>query len=197
MNVLIVYAHPNPASFNAALRQTAVGALSRAGHSILLSDLYAMHFNPALGKAELLGDLQHIQPELDKVRRADMLLFQFPLWWYTMPAIMKGWIDRVFAEGFAYGEGKEFETGLLKGKKAMLSFTVGAQKDYFQQVPQRDPMRIVEHIHYGMFAYVGLEVLPPYIVYAPGSMDDQGRKGALEHYRQYLQNLHQVEPLKF
>lgn len=197
MNILIVFAHPNPASFNAAMRQTAVGALSRAGHSILLSDLYSMHFNPALGKTELQGDLRHIQPEIDKVRRADLLLFQFPLWWYTMPAIMKGWIDRVFAEGFAYAEGKEFETGLLQGKKAMLSFTVGAQADYFQQVPQRDPLRIVEHIHYGMFAYVGLEVLPPYIVYAPGSMDDQGRKGVLEHYRQYLQNLHQIQPLKF
>ncbi len=197
MNVLIIYAHPNPDSFNAAMRQTAVGALSRAGHSILISDLYALHFNPVLGKAELEGNLRQIQPEIDKVRRADLLLFQFPLWWYSMPAIMKGWIDRVFAEGFAYSEGNEFETGLLKGKKAMLSFTVGYPESYFQESFQRQPMGIVEHIHYGMFAYVGMEVLPPYIVYGPGLMDDVERKGVLEHYRQYLQNLHHVRPLDF
>lgn len=76
MNLLIIYAHPNPNSFNASLRDLAVRALSQAGHSILLSDLY-------------------------KVQRADLLLFQFPDWWYGMPAIMKSWIDRVFAYGFA------------------------------------------------------------------------------------------------
>lgn len=197
MNVLIIYAHPNPESFNAAMRETAIGALSRSGHSILLSDLYTMHFNPVLGKSELQGQLQHIQPEIAKVRRADMLLFQFPLWWYSMPAIMRGWIDRVFAEGFAYSEGHEFETGLFTGKKAMLSLTVGGDENYFLQTPQRNLMGILEPIHYGIFSFTGMEVLPPYIVHAPASKTDAERKAVLEHYRQYLQNLHQVRPLSF
>ena len=197
MNILIIYAHPNPDSFNAAMRETAVGALSRAGHSILTSDLYTMHFNPVLSAKELSGDLSAIKAEMDKVRRADMLLFQFPDWWYGMPAIMKGWIDRVFAAGFAYDEGLEFELGLLKGKKAMISMTVGYRESYYRQAPQRDLMRVLEPIHYGYFAYCGLEVLPPYIVYAPSQMSDLERKETLEHYRQYLSELHTLKALKF
>ncbi len=197
MNILIIYAHPNPNSFNAALRDVAVGTLSRAGHSILLSDLYTMRFNPVLGARELLGDLSDIQPEIDKVRRADLLLFQFPDWWYGMPAIMKGWIDRVFAFGFAYDDQHSFENGLLRGKKTMLSMTVGAREDYFRQAPQRDLLRVLEPIHYGIFAYCGMEVLPPFIAYGPGEMSEAERKATLEAFRQHLQKLPELEPLRF
>jgi len=197
MNVLIIYAHPNPNSFNAAMRDLAVRALSQAGHSILLSDLYTMRFNPVLSAKELQGDLRDIQPEIEKVRRADLLLFQFPDWWYGMPAIMKGWVDRVFAQGFAYDEGQEFERGLLRGKKAMVAMTVGYPRAYYAQAPQRDLARALEPIHYGVFAYCGLEVLPPYIVHAPGSMSEAERRDALEEYRQYLSELHKVKPLVF
>ncbi len=197
MNVLIVYAHPNPHSFNAAMRDTAIRTLSQAGHSILLSDLYAMRFNPVLSAEELRGDQSSVQPEIEKVRRADLLLFQFPNWWYGMPAIMKGWVDRVFAYGFAYDETHSFETGLLSGKKVMLSLTVGARKDYYQQAPQRDLMRVLEPIHYGYFAYCGLEVLPPFIAYAPGEMHEAGRKATLEAFRAHLQKITEMQPLRF
>lgn len=197
MNVLIIYAHPNPNSFNAALRDLAVRTLSHAGHSILLSDLYTMRFNPVLSAQELQGDLQDIQPEIEKARRADLLLFQFPNWWYGMPAIMKGWIDRVFAYGFAYDDEHSFENGLLRGKKAMLSLTVGAREDYFRQAPQRDLMRVLEPIHYGIFAYCGLEVLPPFIAYGPGEMSEAERKATLEAFREHLKKLPELEPLRF
>lgn len=197
MNVLIIHAHPNPNSFNAALRDVAVRTLSRSGHSILLSDLYTMRFNPVLSARELQGDLSEIQPEIDKVRRADLLLFQFPDWWYGMPAIMKGWIDRVFAFGFAYDDEHSFENGLLRGKKAMLSLTVGAREDYFQQAPQRDLMRVLEPIHYGILAYCGLEVLPPFIAYGPGEMSEAERKATLEAFREHLQKLPELKPLRF
>ncbi len=197
MNVLIIHAHPNPNSFNAALRDVAVRTLSRSGHSILLSDLYIMRFNPVLSARELQGDLSEIQPEIDKVRRADLLLFQFPDWWYGMPAIMKGWIDRVFAFGFAYDDEHSFENGLLRGKKAMLSLTVGAREDYFQQAPQRDLMRVLEPIHYGILAFCGLEVLPPFIAYGPGEMSEAERKATLEAFREHLQKLPELKPLHF
>lgn len=197
MNVLIVYAHPNPSSFNATLRDLAVRTLSQAGHSILLSDLYTMRFNPVLSAQELQGDLTDIQPEIEKVRRADLLLFQFPDWWYGMPAIMKGWIDRVFAYGFAYDNQHSFENGLLRGKKAMLSLTVGAREDYFRQAPQRDLIRVLEPIHYGIFAYCGLEVLPPFIAYGPGEMSEAERKATLEAFRKHLKRLPELEPLRF
>jgi len=197
MNVLIIYAHPNPNSFNAALRDLAVRALSQAGHSILLSDLYTMRFNPVLSAKELQGDLRDIQPEIEKVRRADLLLFQFPDWWYGMPAIMKGWIERVFAYGFAYDDEHSFESGLLRGKKAMLSLTVGAREDYFRQAPQRDLMRVLEPIHYGVFAYCGMEVLPPFIAYGPGEMSEAERKATLEAFREHLKKLPELTPLCF
>ncbi|MEN9203062.1 MAG: NAD(P)H-dependent oxidoreductase [Thermostichus sp. DG_1_5_bins_95] len=197
MNVLIVYAHPDPNSFNAALRDIAVEVLTEAGHGVVLSDLYAMNFNPVLRLNELRGDLQEIEPEMDKVRGADLLLFQFPNWWYGMPAILKGWIDRVFAFGFAYDTDHTFAEGLLKGKKAMLSFTVGAREDYFRQAPQRDLLRVFEPIHYGTFAYCGLQVLPPFIVYGPGEMDEAERQNTLAAFREYLQKLPELQPLCF
>lgn len=189
MNTLIAYAHPNPASFNAAMRDAAIEALGEAGHAVELSDLYAMDFDPILGSRELLGDLGAIQGELDKVRRADLLVFQFPDWWYGMPAIMKGWIDRVFAYGFAYDDEHFLESGLLAGRKAMLVMTVGAREDYYRQAPQRDLLRVLEPIHYGVLSYCGLEVLPPYIVYGPGLMDAREREVALRRYREYVRNI--------
>ena len=197
MNTLIVYAHPNPHSFNTALRDSAIDTLNRAGHSVLLSDLYAMGFDPVMSLAELKGDLSAIQSEMEKVSWADLLLFQFPDWWYSMPAIMRGWIDRVFAFGFTYDDQHSFENGLLLGKKALICMSVGSRQDYFQQAPERDLMRVLEPIHYGVFKYVGLEVLPPYIVYGPGEMSEPERRAALEGYRQYLLSLDQLEPLRF
>jgi NAD(P)H dehydrogenase (quinone) len=197
MNVLIIYAHPNPSSFNAAMLQVALRTLRQAGHSVLLSDLYAMQFNPVLGARELQGDFSDVQPEMNKVRQAELLLFQFPNWWYGMPAIMKGWVDRVFAFGFAYDDHHSFETGLLQGKKAMLSMTVGARPDYYLQAPQRDLMRVLEPIHYGYFAYCGMEVLPPFIAYGPGEMSEPERQATLKAYGQHLQKLPELQALRF
>ncbi|RDI96621.1 flavodoxin family protein [Meiothermus sp. QL-1] len=197
MNALIVYAHPNPHSFNAAMRDMALRALSQAGHSVLLSDLYAQRFNPVLSQEELQGQLEAVKPEMEKLRRADLLLLQFPLWWYGMPAILKGWVDRVLAYGFAYDEAHSFESGLLRGKKALLSVTVGAREAYYQEAPERNLMRVLEPIHYGVLAYCGMEVLPPFIVYGPLEMTEAERKAALEAYRSYLQGLDELQPLRF
>lgn len=197
MNVLIIYAHPNPHSFHAALREAAVGALSRAGHSILLSDLYTMRFNPVLSLKELEGDHHLIRGEMDKVRRADLLLFQFPDWWYGMPAIMKGWLDRTLAYGFAYDETHSFETGLLRGKRTLLTTSTQTRKPYYDAAPQRDLLRVLEPIHYGVLAYCGLEVLPPFIVYGPQEMSEDERREVLEDYRQYLGGLERLRPIKF
>jgi NAD(P)H dehydrogenase (quinone) len=197
VNVFIIYAHPNPHSFHAALREVAVGALSRAGHSILLSDLYTMRFNPVMSLKELGGDHHLIRGEMDKVRRADLLLFQFPDWWYGMPAIMKGWLDRTLAYGFAYDETHSFESGLLRGKRALLTTSTQTRKPYYDAAPQRDLLRVLEPIHYGVLAYCGLEVLPPFIVYGPQEMSEDERREVLEDYREYLSGLERLRPMKF
>jgi NAD(P)H dehydrogenase (quinone) len=131
MNILLVFAHPEPRSLNAALRDVAIASLREDGHEVRVSDLYAdgwksevdrTDFPPlapgerlsvaaASGAAFATGALTHdVRAEQDKLLWADVLILQFPLWWYTMPAILKGWVDRVYAYGFAYGVGEHSDS---------------------------------------------------------------------------------------
>lgn len=160
MNVLLVYAHPEPTSLNGSLKAFTVGRLEQAGHRVQVSDLYAMKwkstldaddfphrdksspFHPSLDsqKAFEQGTQgEDVAKEQEKLLWADALILQFPLWWYTMPAILKGWIDRVYAYGFAYGVGEHsdkhwgdrFGDGTMKGKRAMLLVTVGGWEPHY------------------------------------------------------------------
>lgn len=126
MKVLIVYAHPEPQSLNSALRDVAVHELEAQGHEVQVSDLYGMNWKSEVSHADFpLLDKQtrlqvsnaskagfnanaltkDVQTEQEKLLWADTLILQFPLWWFTMPAILKGWVDRVYSCGFAHGIG--------------------------------------------------------------------------------------------
>ncbi|KAG8571585.1 hypothetical protein GDO81_011709 [Engystomops pustulosus] len=135
-NVLIVYAHQEPKSMNGSLKNIAVDVLSKMGCSVTVSDLYAMNFNAVTTRNDIAGDLcnpQHfsygvetmeaykkgclcedILKEQEKITEADLVIFQFPLYWFSFPAIMKGWIDRCFVQGFAFDFPGCYDTGLLK-----------------------------------------------------------------------------------
>ncbi|MGT2949233.1 NAD(P)H-dependent oxidoreductase [Streptococcus devriesei] len=127
MNTLIVYAHPNPKSFNAEILKTVQTNLSKA-HTVKTIDLYAENFDPILRFDEKLKrrDLDKVA-EMEDYRRlvtwADQLIFIFPIWWSGMPAILKGFIDRVFVSGFAYSYKKTGLAGHLKGKSAWIITT--------------------------------------------------------------------------
>lgn len=101
MRVLIVYCHPSPASFTAAILQQACRALADMGHETEIIDLYAEGFNPAMSLSEWQGYHTPVENEkpvaahLAALRRADALLFVYPTWWYGQPAMLKGWLDRV------------------------------------------------------------------------------------------------------
>jgi NAD(P)H dehydrogenase (quinone) len=111
MRVLVIYCHPMPDSFNAALRDEAVEALTAAGHSVELRDLYAEGFDPVLStqqrtvyfnEAETLSGMEdHVAALL----RADWLILVYPTWWFGMPAMLKGWFDRVWLPGVAFRVG--------------------------------------------------------------------------------------------
>ena len=131
MRALIVFAHPERQSFSAALKNEAVSTLTRLGYEVEVSDLYAMGWKPALGPAEfdtdranpeyldLSREQEHafardshssdVKREQDKVAAASLVLFHFPVWWFSMPAMLKGWVDRVFSRGFAYSAGHKYE----------------------------------------------------------------------------------------
>jgi NAD(P)H dehydrogenase (quinone) len=143
MNVLIVLAHPEPNSLNGHLKDIAVETLTSNGDEVKVSDLFAMKFKAVLDEDDFTERVdksvfnpiieqynavktgkvpEDVAAEMKKVKWADLIIFQFPVWWTSFPAILKGWIDRVFANGFAFdaAEGKMYTEGLLKGKKALL-----------------------------------------------------------------------------
>lgn len=126
MNILIIYAHPNHDSFNGAILKTIRENIS-SDHQVKLLDLYAENFDPVLrfDKEKKRRDLDK-DPETASYRKditwADKLIFIYPIWWSGMPAILKGYIDRVFVAGFAYSY-KKVGIGLeghLTGKSAWI-----------------------------------------------------------------------------
>lgn len=108
MNVLVVSAHPVAESFTNHLRDRAVGALRAAGHQVRLTDLYDPPFEARLSQAEWKahrGDPDRkaaIATYAADLRWAEALVLVYPTWWSAMPAVMKGWIDRVWVDGVAY-----------------------------------------------------------------------------------------------
>jgi NAD(P)H dehydrogenase (quinone) len=220
MNVLIIFAHPEPASFNAALKNEAVAALTQAGHAVTVSDLYAMGWNPTLGPREfdhdradanvldLSREQEHahrndshaadVRAEQAKVAAADLVLFHFPVWWFGMPAILKGWVDRVFSRGFAYSAGRKYDRGHFKGKRAMLSITTGTASTLYEPDGiDGELLHVLWPIHNGMLAYTGFTVLPPFVAWMPGRVGAQERASYLTAYRQRLAALDTTEPLFF
>jgi putative NADPH-quinone reductase len=102
MRVLVIYCHPNPESFTATIQAEAIEALSRAGHDVRVADLYAEGFNPVMSREERLGyhtqgaNEAPVASELERLRWAEALVFIYPTWWYGQPAMLKGWLDRVW-----------------------------------------------------------------------------------------------------
>src|SRR3989339_1502950 len=148
MNIFIVHAHPEPQSFTSAMKDAAVADFTAAGHQVVVSDLYAMNWNPVAsaadfgtrGNAEYMNyaleqrtnaDAQtlsaDIVAELEKLEAADLVIFSFPLYWFSVPAIMKGWFDRVLVSGRVYGGRRFYDQGGLKGKRALLALTTGGR----------------------------------------------------------------------
>lgn len=209
---LIVHAHPEPLSLNGALTRLAVDTLTEQGMAVEVSDLYAQDFKAVAGRAdfarlansERLGyvhEQRHasadrayardILREQDRVAAADLLIFQFPLWWYAVPAILKGWADRVLTHGFAYTDAHLFETGLLRGKRAMLSVTTGGTQE--ELLADRQTTGTIEEFlkpfSGGVLRFVGMQVEPPYLFHAPASMTAGQRRQGMDAYRQRLLQL--------
>jgi NAD(P)H dehydrogenase (quinone) len=213
MRVLIVYAHPEPHSFNGALKDLAVEVLTQAGHQVRVSDLYAMHFQPTGGPGDfttpsLAGPFRYqaeqaaakftpeLQSEIDKVAWCDMLIFQCPMWWFSLPAILKGWVDRVFAFGFAYDRSCAYDTGLFRGKRAMLSLTTGSPAAAFGPQARHGSIEdLLLHVNRGMFYFVGMEVLPPFVAYGAPRGTPEERAGYLKAYRERLLTIDSTVPL--
>ncbi len=219
MNVLIVHAHEEPKSFNGAMKETAVRVLQESGHSVEVSDLYAMQFNPVGGRHDFtrLADpdffkygveqtkateartfAADVAAEQERLIRADFLIFQFPLWWFGLPAILKGWVDRVFAAGLTYGGGRWYSKGVFRGKRAMLSLTTGGPPNiYSPRGLNGDIDNLLFPIQHGMLYFVGFDVLPPFVAWAVARSSQEQRQEYLRSYTERLRNWMTAKPISF
>jgi len=128
MKHLIIYSHPNPKSFNHAIVDSFSQTLEDSGYEVKIRDLYDMAFNPVLSASdfELMAQgtyADDVLKEQEFVKWADVITFVFPIWWNSSPAIMRGYVDRVFSVGFAYTEDMK---GLLPEKKILIICTLNA-----------------------------------------------------------------------
>ncbi|WP_137388538.1 NAD(P)H-dependent oxidoreductase [Rhodoligotrophos defluvii] len=219
MKVLIVCVVPGPRSFNAAMLSTAVEALSACGHEVRVSNLVAMNFDPVCRDADFSApqnpehiryDIeqrfaaennsfsQDIAAELEKLMWCDCLILQFPLYWFSVPAILKGWIDRVFVNGIIYGGGKWYDRGGLSGKRAMLAFSTGCYPTMCGSDGINGDMDIILWpLQNGVLRFCGMQVLPPFIAWSVAYLDNPKRQTILDDYAGHLRGIETLTALPF
>lgn len=222
--VLIVHAQPEPTSLTRTLVDVAGQALGAAGHQVLQSDLYAMGWKAVyderdfpqradLARLDFVRESGHAyeqghQPadvveEQRKLLAADLVILQFPLWWFGMPAIMKGWIDRVWARGLAYGHRGQgnrsrYGEGGFSGRRAMVSVTTGGPAaDYGPRGINGPIDQLLFPITHGTLFYPGMSVLKTQAVHGAGRMTAERVEAAAAAWRARLAGVFEEAPIAF
>ena len=189
MKHLIVYSHPNPKSFCHAILETAKEALAAKKHDIVVRDLYALGFDPVLKAADLAATQEgkmpaDIKAEQDHIAWSDIMTVIHPVWWTGLPAMMKGYIDRVFSYGFAYSSDDKGIVKLLTDKKAIILNTQGTPEKVYEKSGMFDAMRKTSDT--GIYEFCGVKVLSHQFFGAVPYVDDAARKGYLDKVRQIV-----------
>lgn len=226
MKVLWVFAHPEQQSLNASLRDEGLRALTEAGHTCQVSDLYAMKWKavvdhddfpdepagrlvigPTSGRAYRSKTLSpDILAEQEKIVWADTIVLQFPLWWYGMPAILKGWFDRVFVMGFGYaindpenpGLALRYGQGALTGKRSFAMVTSGSSEASLGPRGIHGPLEhILFPLLHGTLWYAGMSVLPPLVVYLADWLGPEQFEEVAAQLRRRVTSLEETTPIKF
>ncbi|KAF0022315.1 hypothetical protein F2P81_025421 [Scophthalmus maximus] len=207
-------------SFNAALLDVAVKELTEQSYRVAVSDLYAMNFRASATRDDIIGDLKNselfqygeetmyawmdgrlsddIIAEQRKVEEAELIIFQFPLYWFSVPAVMKGWMDRVLTQGFAFSLENMYNNGVFKDKKAMLSFTTGATQTMFRPDGINGDINVtLWPLQNGTLHFCGFQVLAPQIFWGPAHCPPAVRGVMLQEWRARLKGLQAERPLTF
>jgi NAD(P)H dehydrogenase (quinone) len=211
MRVHVVYAHPEPKSFCAAMKNTTVALLTEARHQVTISDLYAERFNPVASSADfaMRRDASYlsyaleqryaieqdaiapdITREVERALAADLLVLVFPVFWFSLPAILKGWIDRVFLSGLFYGGRRFYGRGPMAGRRAIMIASMGARSHMFGARAihgEIEPM--FRHLARGTLGYVGYTVLEPFWAFHVPYITDEARRLELTRLRKHLARL--------
>ncbi len=188
MKVLIVFTHPNSNSFNHALLENVSSGLKQAGHEIKIKNLYEEGFNPVLDSDDLSKlhnghTPERIVKEQKELLWAEGLVFIYPLWWFTPPAMLKGWFDVSFSNGVAFEYSDTGAKGLLKHKKALVLITAGASQDYFDK---NDSLEIsYRPLTDGTLGFCGVENVKHEIYYDVVNCTDEERAEILKQAHAY------------
>lgn len=217
---LVVHAHPEPQSFTSSLYRSALETLEAEGYIVQASDLYAMQFNPVASASDFGSRLnsdylnyaleqrhntqrQTLAPdiagELFKLQRAELVLLVFPMYWCSVPAMLKGWIDRVLVSGVCYGGKRFYDAGGLRGKRALPVLALGAQEHMFanESSIHGDISIMLRPLLRGTLAYTGMDVLSPFLAWHVPYIRDTDRAALLLQFQERLRGLDREEPLSF
>lgn len=159
MHVLALFAHPRRASFTGAVLDAFCEGLAEAGHSIEVADLYGEGFDPLLGPDDYAQFEGRPMPadvlaEQARVERADALVLAFPVWWWSFPAMLKGWFDRVWSIDWAYSFQPGLSRGLLANRPAMLLCVAGSRRSTYEKYGYDKAM--CDQIQVGILGYGGI-----------------------------------------
>lgn len=215
--VLIVHAHPEPASFTAAMMRTAAETLGGQGADVVVSDLYADGFDPVVkaadfpdrrdpayfnvaleqrhadGRGALPADVRR---ELERIEWAELILMTFPLYWFSVPAILKGWIDRVLVSGRCYGGRRFYDRGPLAGKTGAVALSMGGRTHMIGPGSIHGPIEdMLKPLLQGTLGYTGMRVLPPFAACHVPYIDDAARRAILSDFAGWLGRLETLEAL--
>lgn len=191
MKVLIVYAHPREEGLNRGILEAAVQTLEKNNHEVTVRDLYEINFNPVLEGADTIHIVdgkfvrdnetypEDVLYEQQLILENDLLLYIFPIWWNSYPAIFKGYIDRVFAHGFAYSFEDNKAHERFEGKKALFFSTTGQpQQENGIDTPltqaiktttsnwmfNANSVEVLDHVFYGRVPYLNQDELDSIIL---------------------------------
>lgn len=190
MKAHILLAHPESRSFNGHLSRLTIGVFETAGWQHTLSDLYAMDFDPREGahhyklrkddrifhtqtEQRFSAENQTTPPDIDaetqRLLGSDLLVVHFPLWWFGPPAILKGWMDRVFVYGRMYRSTMRYDTGICSNKKMIACVTTGASDENCSFNGREGDTRLHLWPILYPFRYLGFDVFEPEIFHGVGS----------------------------
>ncbi|XP_018425919.1 PREDICTED: NAD(P)H dehydrogenase [quinone] 1-like [Nanorana parkeri] len=219
-NALVVLAHQERTSFSYAMKEAAVETLKKKGWTVTVSDLYAMKFSPLVSRDDITGSprdpenfkypaesmhaykdgrlSKDIVEEQKKLHDADLVIFQFPMYWFGLPAILKGWFDRVLTSGFAYNQSEMFQNGPFKNKKAILSFSTGGLESMYSITGVSGDINVILWpIQRGILNFCGFQILEPQISYSIAHTPPEKRSLILQAWQARLAKVWEEKPISF
>jgi len=227
MKALFVHCHPEVKSFNRALTDAGMSQLKSQGHDVELSDLYSQQFDPVEKASHYVNRINSssfeplaeqrnafksdslsvdVKQEIERLERAELVVFQFPIWWHSVPAMLKGWMDRVFISGGLYTSRMRYDRGYFKGRRAICSVTSGAPEVSFTPKGRAGEVdQILWSFHYSLY-YMGFEVLPPYLThgvqghgysYSDSKDFENDMKQSIQRWKEKLENINNEKSMTY